>query len=100
MMSISRTGFAASPGDGRAADMFDRDRVVAHCGPDAIAQRFEIARPLWIVIDDFNFHLAILKMTARLRSTSPSVVAHDDTLMRIAVCPCHSVPPHQQVPSL
>jgi hypothetical protein len=28
---------------------------------------------------------AILKIAARLRSTSASVVAHDDTLMRIAV---------------
>src|SRR5436853_139332 len=39
-------------------------------------------------------------MAARLRSTSASVVAHDETLMRIAVWPCQSVPPHQQVPSL
>ena len=28
-----------------------------------------------------------------------SVVAHDDTLMRIAVRPCQTVTPHQQVPS-
>ena len=26
-------------------------------------------------------------------------VAHEETLMRIAVRPCHSVGPHQQVPS-
>lgn len=38
-------------------------------------------------------------MAARLRSTSSSVVAHDDTLMRMAVCPCHTVPPTQHVPS-
>src|ERR1700675_319260 len=42
---------------------------------------------------------ATLKIAARLRSTSASVVAHDDTLMRIAVCPCQTVPPHQHVPS-
>ena len=36
---------------------------------------------------------------ARLRSTSSSVVAHEDTLMRIAVRPCQTVPPHQHVPS-
>jgi hypothetical protein len=33
-------------------------------------------------------------------STSSSVVAQDETLMRMAVRPCHTVPPHQQVPSL
>jgi hypothetical protein len=38
-------------------------------------------------------------IAARLRSTSSSVVAHDDTLMRMAVCPCHTVPPTQHVPS-
>jgi hypothetical protein len=40
------------------------------------------------------------KIAARLRSTSSSVVAQQDTLMRMAARPCHSVPPHQQVPSL
>src|SRR5207247_9810751 len=34
-----------------------------------------------------------------LAATSSSVVAHDDTLTRIAVRPCHSVPPHQHTPS-
>ena len=38
-------------------------------------------------------------IAARLCSTSCSVVAQDETLMRIAVRPCHTVPPHQQVPS-
>src|SRR6516225_1971895 len=42
---------------------------------------------------------AIRSMAARLRSTSSSVVAHDDTLMRLAVWPCQTVPPQQQVPS-
>src|SRR6266480_3942672 len=42
---------------------------------------------------------AARKIAATLRSTSASVVAHDDTLMRIAVWPCQTVPPHQQVPS-
>jgi hypothetical protein len=43
--------------------------------------------------------LARRRITRRLASTSCSVVAHDDTLIRIAVRPCHSVPPHQQVPA-
>ena len=38
-------------------------------------------------------------MAARLRSTSSSVVAHEETLMRIAVRPCQTVGPHQHVPS-
>ena len=38
-------------------------------------------------------------IASRQRSTSASVVAQDDTLMRIAVRPCHTVPPHQHVPS-
>ena len=42
---------------------------------------------------------AIRSITARLRSTSSSVVAHDETLIRMAVCPCQIVPPHQHVPS-
>jgi hypothetical protein len=42
---------------------------------------------------------AIRSIVARLRSTSSSVVAHDDTLIRMAFCPCQTVPPHQQVPS-
>jgi hypothetical protein len=39
-------------------------------------------------------------MAAMLRSTSSSVVAQLETLMRIAVWPCHWVAPHQQVPSV
>lgn len=38
-------------------------------------------------------------MAAALFSTSSSVVAHEHKLIRIAVCFCHTVPPHQQVPS-
>ncbi len=38
-------------------------------------------------------------MAERLASTSASVVAQDETLMRMAVRPCHSVPPPQQMPS-
>jgi hypothetical protein len=38
-------------------------------------------------------------MASRLRSTSAAVVAQEETLMRIAVLPCQTVPPHQQVPS-
>jgi len=43
--------------------------------------------------------LAILTIAAMLRSTSLSVVAQQETLIRITKFPCHSVPPHQQVPS-
>ena len=43
---------------------------------------------------------AMRTIASTLRSTSASVVAHDDTLMRMAVRPCHTVPPHQQVPVL
>ena len=42
---------------------------------------------------------AMRSMAARLRSTSASVVAQDETLMRIAVRPCQIVLPHQHVPS-
>ena len=38
-------------------------------------------------------------IAGRLRSTSSSVVAHEETLIRIAARPCQTVPPHQQVPS-
>jgi hypothetical protein len=39
-------------------------------------------------------------MASRLRSTSASVVAQEETLMRMAVRCCHSVGPHQDVPVL
>src|SRR5258708_5380025 len=42
---------------------------------------------------------AILTIALRLSAASSSVVAQLETLMRMAVCPCHCVPPHQQVPS-
>src|SRR5207248_5740061 len=42
---------------------------------------------------------ATRSIAARLRSTSSSVVAHEETLMRMAVRPCHTVPPAQHVPS-
>src|ERR1700694_1379391 len=42
---------------------------------------------------------AARKIASRLRSTSDSVVAHEETLMRMATWFCHTVPPHQQVPS-
>jgi hypothetical protein len=38
-------------------------------------------------------------IASTLASTSASVVAQLDTLIRIAVRPCQTVPPHQQVPS-
>lgn len=39
------------------------------------------------------------RMAAMLRSTSASVVAQEETLMRMAVRPCQTVMPAQQVPS-
>ena len=42
---------------------------------------------------------AIRIIAATLRSTSASVVAQQETLMRMAVRPCQTVTPHQQVPS-
>jgi hypothetical protein len=39
-------------------------------------------------------------IAARLASTSSALVAQEQTLMRIAVWPCHSGTPHQQVPSI
>jgi glutamate/tyrosine decarboxylase-like PLP-dependent enzyme len=43
---------------------------------------------------------AMRSMASKLRSTSTSVVAQDDTLIRIAVRSCQTVTPHQQVPSV
>jgi hypothetical protein len=43
--------------------------------------------------------VAMRIIACTLRSTSSSVVAHEETEIRIAVWPCHSVPPHQQAPS-
>jgi hypothetical protein len=43
--------------------------------------------------------LAARSIAARLRSTSSWVVAQLETLMRMAVRPCHTVEPHQQTPS-
>jgi hypothetical protein len=50
-------------------------------------------------LDHQTRFLASRIIASRLRSTSVSVVAHEDTLIRIAVFPCHTVPPHQHVPS-
>ena len=47
----------------------------------------------------YEARLATRMIAAMLRSTSSSRVAQDETLMRIAVRPCHTVPPHQHVPS-
>jgi hypothetical protein len=38
-------------------------------------------------------------MACRLRSKSSSVVAHEETLIRMATRPCHTVSPNQHVPS-
>jgi hypothetical protein len=50
------------------------------------------ARPDLLCCDS-DYFLAIRIMAAALRSTSSSVVAQLETLMRIAVWPCHWVPP-------
>src|SRR5262245_22626222 len=42
---------------------------------------------------------AVRRIAVRLRSTSDSAVAHEETLIRIAFLPFHTVPPHQHVPS-
>jgi len=42
---------------------------------------------------------ATRSIASKLRSTSSSVVAHDETLMRMAVRPCQTVAPAQHVPS-
>src|SRR2546429_3439082 len=42
---------------------------------------------------------ALRTIACRLLSPSVSVVAHEDTLILIAVSPCQTVPPHQHVPS-
>ncbi len=42
---------------------------------------------------------AIRSIASKLLSTSASVVAHDETLIRIAARPCQTVGPHQHVPS-
>jgi len=38
-------------------------------------------------------------MASKLLSISRSVVAHEERLILIALRPCHTVPPQQQVPS-
>ncbi len=47
----------------------------------------------------FEYFEAARNITSKLISTSSSVVAQEHTLIRMAVCPCHLVPPIQQVPS-
>ena len=46
---------------------------------------------------DVDSAAAMANTASRLRDTSASVVAHDDTLMRIALRPFHTVAPHQHV---
>ena len=49
--------------------------------------------------DSALYPRAIRMIASRLLSTSASVVAQLETLIRIAVFPCQTVPPHQHVPS-
>jgi hypothetical protein len=43
--------------------------------------------------------LAMRQTASKLKSISSSEVSQEDTLILMAVLPCHSVPLHQQVPS-
>jgi len=66
----------------------------------ALSERLSSCGTFSTVTPAYDFRaLAILIIVATLRSTSSSVVAQHDTLILIAVCPCHCVPPHQHVPS-
>ena len=62
----------------------------------------QLAAPDYAVVDGLIEHTERSKVEA-LQSVTGSlsswVVAQEETLMRMAVCPCHSVPPHQQAPS-
>ena len=55
--------------------------------------------PIARSLSQLQLRRASLTIASRLRSTSSSVVTHEDTLIRIAVCPCHTVDPAQHVPS-
>jgi hypothetical protein len=46
-----------------------------------------------------SYSAAAFSIAAKLRSTSSWVVAQDETLIRMAVCPCQTVEPHQHIPS-
>jgi len=48
---------------------------------------------------EFDSIAAMSNMATRLRITSASVVAQEETLIRMALRPFHTVPPHQHVPS-
>src|SRR5207244_7102527 len=69
-----------------------------HTRKDSVGERISPKPVLQFRGYDFR-RSAILRIAARLRSTSSSVVAQLETLIRIAVLPCHWVPPNQQVPS-
>ena len=51
------------------------------------------------VADRSTYRQAIRRMASMEASTSCSVVAHELTLMRMAVVPCQTVEPAQSVPS-
>ena len=73
--------------------------------PTDQASTWYAGRVVSSVIDDDTiasmkrYGAATRRIASKLRSTSASVVAHDDTLIRIAVLPCHTVGPAQHVPS-
>ncbi len=107
---------------GAALDVLETEPAIRLEYLDVVDSRMQpvqsISGPVWIaaaawlgstrLIDNLpfaagiagrNYPAAARRIAATLRSTSSSRVAHDDTLILIAVRPCHSVGPHQQVPS-
>src|SRR5882762_3703687 len=64
-----------------------------------LSNRYTLIFDLYFGRRFHNTHSPPRRVRMQPRSRSASVVAHDDTLMRIAVWPCQTVPPHQQVPS-
>ena len=70
-------------------------------GPDSIGPQVTVCfQGLFAFLFYRQYFRALRSMASKLRSTSASVVAQDDTLIRIAVRPCQTVTPHQQVPSV
>lgn len=72
-----------------AAILSNDSRTGFRPGPSSAFSKNQLALTAW----------AIRIIVSALRSTSWSVVAQLETEIRIAVCPCHTVPPHQQAPS-
>src|SRR5579883_1137319 len=81
----------------RARDRKDRRRAAARDAKQALKPRNKAQKGNSYFSD--STPRAMRTIASRLRSTSSSVVAHDEMLMRMTVWPCHGVPPRQQVSS-